>query len=88
MNYTRDTAIRSAATTGTRTTKSNRKTYYSTLEKPLQIVIKPQLEQIPKKIETYLLTTGGKVEKIGLACVVLDLIGAVFAFRIRTKAQS
>ncbi|EJQ99281.1 TQXA domain-containing protein [Bacillus cereus MSX-A1] len=54
---------------------------------------KPQLEQTPKKIETYLPTTGGKAENpyikwIGLACVVLGLIGAVFAVRNRKKAQS
>lgn len=53
----------------------------------------PQLEQTPKKIETYLPTTGGKAENpyikwIGLACVVLGLIGAVFAVRNRKKAQS
>ncbi|HFJ9477327.1 SpaA isopeptide-forming pilin-related protein [Bacillus thuringiensis] len=63
------------------------------LEKPQQIVMKPQLEQTPKKIETYLPTTGGKAENpyikwIGLACVVLGLIGAVFAVRNRKKAQS
>ncbi len=50
--------------------------------------MKPQLEQTPKKIETYLPTTGGKAENpyikwIGLACVVLGLIGAVFAVRNR-----
>ncbi|HDR7761515.1 TPA: Cys-Gln thioester bond-forming surface protein [Bacillus cereus] len=63
------------------------------LEKPQQIIMKPQLEQTPKKIETYLPTTGGKAENpyikwIGLACVVLSLIGAVFAVRNRKKAQS
>ncbi|WP_144573075.1 SpaA isopeptide-forming pilin-related protein [Bacillus cereus] len=63
------------------------------LEKPQQIVMKPQLEQTPKKIETYLPTTGGKAENpyikwIGLAYVVLGLIGAVFAVRNRKKAQS
>ncbi|PFS27102.1 MSCRAMM family protein, partial [Bacillus thuringiensis] len=63
------------------------------LEQPQQIVIKPQLEQTPKKIETYLPTTGGKAKNpyikwIGLACVVLSLIGAVFAVRNRKKAQS
>ncbi|PFS28895.1 adhesin, partial [Bacillus thuringiensis] len=63
------------------------------LEQPQQIVIKPQLEQTPKKIETYLPTTGGKAENpyikwIGLACVVLGSIGAVFAVRNRKKAQS
>ncbi|MBZ3766052.1 SpaA isopeptide-forming pilin-related protein [Bacillus cereus] len=63
------------------------------LEKPQQIVMKPQLEQTPKKIETYLPTTGGKAENpyikwIGLACVVLGLIGALFAVRNRKKAQS
>ncbi|MGH0945543.1 LPXTG cell wall anchor domain-containing protein, partial [Bacillus mycoides] len=63
------------------------------LEKPQQIVMKPQLEQTPKKIETYLPTTGGKAENpyikwIGLACVVLGLIGAVFAVRNRKKTQS
>lgn len=63
------------------------------LEKPQQIVMKPQLEQTPKKIETYLPTTGGKAENpyikwIGLACVVLGSIGAVFAVRNRKKAQS
>lgn len=63
------------------------------LEQPQQIVMKPQLEQTPKKIETYLPTTGGKAENpyikwIGLACVVLGLIGAVFAVRNRKKAQS
>ncbi|ASJ51801.1 SpaA isopeptide-forming pilin-related protein [Bacillus cereus] len=63
------------------------------LEKPQQIVMKPQLEQTPKKIEMYLPTTGGKAENpyikwIGLACVVLGLIGAVFAVRNRKKAQS
>ncbi|MGG3043099.1 SpaA isopeptide-forming pilin-related protein [Bacillus anthracis] len=63
------------------------------LEKPQQIVMKPQLEQTPKKIETYLPTTGGKAENpyikwVGLACVVLGLIGAVFAVRNRKKAQS
>lgn len=63
------------------------------LEKPQQIVMKPQLEQTPKKIETYLPTTGGKAENpyikwIGLACVVLGLIGAVFVVRNRKKAQS
>ncbi len=55
--------------------------------------MKPQLEQTLKKIETYLPTTGGKAENpyikwIGLACVVLGLIGAVFAVRNRKKAQS
>ncbi|PEI82932.1 adhesin [Bacillus toyonensis] len=44
-------------------------------------------------MEIYLPTTGGKAENpyirwIGLASVVLGLIGAVFAVRIRTKAQS
>ncbi|PFE61730.1 SpaA isopeptide-forming pilin-related protein [Bacillus thuringiensis] len=63
------------------------------LETPQQIIMKPQLEQTPKKIETYLPTTGGKAENpyikwIGLACVVLGLIGAVFAVRNRKKAQS
>ncbi|WP_100619151.1 SpaA isopeptide-forming pilin-related protein [Bacillus cereus] len=63
------------------------------LEKPQQIVMKPQLEQTPKKIEMYLPTTGGKAENpyikwIGLACVVLGLIGAVFAVRNHKKAQS
>lgn len=63
------------------------------LEKPQQIVMKTQLEQTPKKIETYLPTTGGKAENpyikwIGLACVVLGLIGALFAVRNRKKAQS
>ncbi|MEH7271084.1 SpaA isopeptide-forming pilin-related protein, partial [Bacillus toyonensis] len=63
------------------------------LEKPQQIVMKPQLEQTPKKIETYLPTTGGKAEnpyikRIGLVCVVLGSIGAVFAVRNRKKAQS
>ncbi|MCI4253042.1 Cys-Gln thioester bond-forming surface protein [Bacillus sp. CCB-MMP212] len=53
---------------------------------------KPQLEQTPKKIETYLPTTGGKAENpyikwIALACVVLGLIGAVFAVRNRKKVQ-
>jgi LPXTG-motif cell wall-anchored protein len=52
-----------------------------------------QPQQAPKKIEIYLPTTGGKAENtyirwIGLACVVLVLIGAVFAVRIRMKAQS
>lgn len=51
-----------------------------------QIVMKPPLEQTPKKLEMYLPTTGGKSENlyikwIGLACVVLGLIGAVFAVR-------
>ncbi|HDR5268933.1 TQXA domain-containing protein [Bacillus thuringiensis] len=63
------------------------------LETPQQIIMKPQLEQTPKKIETYLPTTGGKAENpyikwIGLACIVLGLIGAVFAVRNRKKAQS
>lgn len=62
------------------------------LEKPQQIVMKPQLEQKSKKIETYLPTTGGKAENpyikwIGLACVVLGSIGAVFAVKNRKKAQ-
>ncbi|KXY46866.1 hypothetical protein AT265_18530 [Bacillus cereus] len=53
----------------------------------------PQLEQTPKKIETYLPTTGGKAENpyikwIGLACVVPGLIGAVFAVRNCKKSQS
>ncbi|MEH7220096.1 SpaA isopeptide-forming pilin-related protein [Bacillus toyonensis] len=53
---------------------------------------KPQLEQTPKKIETYLPTTGGKAENpyikwIGLVCVVLGLIGAVFAVKNRKKVQ-
>ncbi|PEL47474.1 adhesin [Bacillus toyonensis] len=52
-----------------------------------------QPQPTPKKIEIYLPTTGGKAENpylkwISLACVVLGLIGAVFAVRIRTKAQS
>ncbi|PEA73988.1 adhesin [Bacillus toyonensis] len=52
-----------------------------------------QPQQTPKKIEIYLPTTGGKAEnpyirRISFACVVLGLIGAVFAVRIRTKAQS
>ncbi|PEM82470.1 adhesin [Bacillus toyonensis] len=52
-----------------------------------------QPQQTPKKIEIYLPTTGGKAENpyirwISLACVVLGLIGAVFAVRICTKAQS
>ncbi|OOR55569.1 adhesin [Bacillus mycoides] len=63
------------------------------LEQPQQIIMKPQLEQTPKKIETYLPTTGGKAENpyikwIGLVCVALGLIGAVFAVRNRKKAQS
>ncbi|MGH1049241.1 SpaA isopeptide-forming pilin-related protein [Bacillus mycoides] len=63
------------------------------LEQPQQIIMKPQLEQTPKKIETYLSTTGGKAENtyikwIGLVCVALGLIGAVFAVRNRKKAQS
>jgi LPXTG-motif cell wall-anchored protein len=99
---TRDTATRTARTT-TNTTplqpqipeqpKVTEKPVIPQLEKPQQIVIKPQLEQTPKKIETYLPTTGGKAENpyikwIGLACVVLGLIGAVFAVRNRKKAQS
>ncbi len=52
-----------------------------------------QPQQTPKEIEIYLPTTEGKAKNtyirwIGLACVVLGLIGAVFAVRIRTKAQS
>ncbi|HDR4862353.1 TPA: Cys-Gln thioester bond-forming surface protein [Bacillus cereus] len=73
--------------------KETEKPVIPQLEKPQQIVMKPQLEQTPKKIETYLPTTGGKAENpyikwIGLACVVLGLIGAVFAVRNRKKAQS
>lgn len=49
-------ATRSAATTDTG------KPFISQLEKPQQIVMKPPLEQTPKKIETYLPTTGGKAE--------------------------
>ncbi len=50
--------------------------------------MKPQLEQTPKKIETFLPTTGGKAENpyikwIGLACIVLGLFEAVFAVRNR-----
>lgn len=45
-----------------------------------------QPQQTPKKIEAYLPTTGGKAENpyikwIGLVCVVIGLIGAVFAVR-------
>jgi len=52
-----------------------------------------QPQQTPKKIEIYLPTTGGKAENpyirwVGPACVVLGLIGAVFAVRICMKAQS
>ncbi|PEK74474.1 adhesin [Bacillus toyonensis] len=52
-----------------------------------------QPQQTPKKIEIYLQTTGRKSENpyirwISLACVVLVLIGAVFAVRICMKAQS
>lgn len=48
--------------------------------------MKPQLEQTPKKIETFLPTTGGKAENpcikwIGLACIILGLFEAVFAVR-------
>ncbi|MBC6971861.1 Cys-Gln thioester bond-forming surface protein [Bacillus sp. Xin] len=64
-------------------------------EKPQQIVTKPQLEQTPKKVEKVdanLPTTGGKAENpyikwIGIVCVVLGAIGAVFAVRNRKKAQ-
>ncbi|MED4714262.1 MULTISPECIES: SpaA isopeptide-forming pilin-related protein [Bacillus] len=64
-------------------------------EKPQQIATQPQLEQTPKKVEKVdanLPTTGGKAENpyikwIGLACVVLGAIGAVFAVRNRKKAQ-
>lgn len=61
-------------------------------EKPQQIVPKPQLEQTPKKVENNLPTTGGKAENpylkwIGLACIVLGTIGAVFAVRNRKKAH-
>ena len=73
-------------TTKTRntTTKSNRTTLYSTHEATTTNT---------KKIEIYLPTTGGKAENtyirwISLACVVLGLIGAVFAVRICMKAQS
>ncbi len=73
--------------------KATEKPVIPQLEKPQQIVMKPQLEQTPKKIETYLPTTGGKAENpyikwIGLVCVALGLIGAVFAVRNRKKAQS
>ncbi|PEY36655.1 adhesin [Bacillus cereus] len=64
-------------------------------EKPQQIVPKPQLEQTPKqveKVDANLPTTGGKAENpylkwIGLACIVLGAIGAVFAVRNRKKSQ-
>ncbi|MEN1938252.1 SpaA isopeptide-forming pilin-related protein [Paenibacillus sp. 102] len=64
-------------------------------EKPQQIATKPQLEQTPKqveKVDANLPTTGGKAENpyikwIGLACIVLGAIGAVFAVRSRKKAQ-
>ncbi len=54
---------------------------------------KPHLEQTPKRIEKYLPTTGGKVKNpyikwISLACVILGLIGVVFAVRNRKKAES
>ncbi|EJR30899.1 LPXTG-domain-containing protein cell wall anchor domain [Bacillus mycoides] len=53
---------------------------------------KPQLEQTPNKVETYLPTTGSKAENpyirwIGLVCVALGLIGAVFVVRNRKKVQ-
>ncbi|PFX44938.1 thioester domain-containing protein [Bacillus pseudomycoides] len=61
-------------------------------ETPQQIVTKPQLDKTPEKSETRLPTTGGKAENpyikwIGLACIVLGTIGAVFAVRNRKKAQ-
>lgn len=54
--------------------------------------MKSQLEQTPKKIETFLPTTGGKAENpyikwIGLACIVLGLFEAVFAVRNHKKSQ-
>ncbi|PHC37458.1 adhesin [Bacillus toyonensis] len=62
------------------------------IEKSQQIAMKPQLEQTPKKIETFLPTTGGKAENpyikwIGLACIVLGLFEAVFAVRNHKKFQ-
>ncbi|RFT63913.1 TQXA domain-containing protein [Bacillus clarus] len=62
------------------------------LEKPQQIVMKPQLEQTPKKVEAHLPTTGGKAENpyikwIGLACITFGAMGVVFAVRNRKKAQ-
>ncbi|PFZ02557.1 adhesin, partial [Bacillus pseudomycoides] len=53
---------------------------------------KPQLEKTPEKLETKLPTTGGKAENpyikwIGLSCIVLGAIGAVFVVRNRKKAQ-
>ncbi|WJE55856.1 SpaA isopeptide-forming pilin-related protein (plasmid) [Bacillus cereus] len=61
-------------------------------EKPHKIITQPQQEQTPKKVENNLPTTGGKAENpyikwIGLACIVLGAIGAVFAVRSRKKAQ-
>lgn len=74
------------------TVKDQKKPTPPTPEKPQQIVMKPQLEQTPKKIETYLPTTGGKAENpyirwMGLVCVALGLIGAVFVVRNRKKVQ-
>ncbi|KEK21857.1 SpaA isopeptide-forming pilin-related protein [Bacillus gaemokensis] len=62
------------------------------LEQPQQIITKPQLEQTPKNVEMKLPTTGGKAENpyikwIGLTCIALALIGAVFAMRNRKKAE-
>jgi len=53
---------------------------------------KTQLEKTPEKLETKLPTTGGKAENpyikwIGLSCIVLGAIGAVFVVRNRKKAQ-
>ncbi|PED72724.1 thioester domain-containing protein [Bacillus pseudomycoides] len=61
-------------------------------ETPQQIVKKPQLDKTPEKSETRLPTTGGKAENpyikwIGIACIALGAIGAVFAVRNRKKAQ-
>ncbi|PEI35726.1 MSCRAMM family protein, partial [Bacillus pseudomycoides] len=61
-------------------------------ETPQQIVTKPQLDKTPEKSETRLPTTGGKAENpyikwIGLACIALGTIGAVFAVRNRKKAH-
>lgn len=54
--------------------------------------MKPQLEQTPKKIETFLQTTEGKADNpyikwIGLACIVLGLFEAVCAVRNHKKSQ-
>ncbi|MDR4329618.1 SpaA isopeptide-forming pilin-related protein [Bacillus pseudomycoides] len=62
------------------------------VEKPQPIVTKVHPEQAPKKVEAHLPTTGGKAENpyikwVGLSCIVLGAIGAVFAVRSRKKAQ-